>query len=428
MDFQTNLYANFPRDVADKILASLDEKRTHGLLLNTNKIGIREFYSRFPRITPHPFVNNGFLYNREEYDFGKLFYHDLGVYYLQEPSAMSIVSFLDIKPGEIVLDMCAAPGGKALQASLRTGEKGLVLANDISHSRALVLSSNVERLGLGNIVVTNNDFSSVYSSYLESFDKIILDALCSGSGMFRKDERMMKDWSYNKVIACQKTQVSLLHLAYLMLRPGGVMAYSTCSFSKEENEDVVAALLSDSDAYLSPLSVEKGLYSSTHLDGPVYFLPSSFEGEGHFVAIIKKPGTAIKRIATIPSYRGQHADLIKRFGLENRHDIAIKETLYSLSIPFDVKKLNVLRYGVRCFDEIGKYPKPNHHLATYSNNVNSIELDEVSFGKYRAGETLDSRAAPGYHIVSYQGLSVGFVHAVDGTLKNLYPKGLRRRT
>ncbi|HOC81268.1 MAG TPA: SAM-dependent methyltransferase, partial [Bacilli bacterium] len=161
MDFQTNLYANFPRDVADKILASLDEKRTHGLLLNTNKIGIREFYSRFPRITSHPFVNNGFLYNREEYDFGKLFYQDLGVYYLQEPSAMSIVSFLDIKPGEIVLDMCAAPGGKALQASLRTGEKGLVLANDISHSRALVLSSNVERLGLGNIVVTNNDFSSV---------------------------------------------------------------------------------------------------------------------------------------------------------------------------------------------------------------------------------------------------------------------------
>ena len=220
MDFWTHLATNFPPETAAQIRRSLSDERTRGLLINTNKISVREFYSRFPDLTAHPFVSNGFLYDQKTYDFGKLFWHDLGAYYLQEPSAMSVVSFLDIKAGDSLLDLCAAPGGKTMQASLLLGEGGIILANDISHSRALILSSNVERLGLGNVVVTNNDFQTIYQSYLATFDKIILDAPCSGSGMFRKDEKMLKDWSYNKVMACQKKQIELLHIAYLMLKPG----------------------------------------------------------------------------------------------------------------------------------------------------------------------------------------------------------------
>ncbi len=427
MDFPTHLERNFPRDVTEKIIASLNEKRTFGLLLNTNKIKIQEFCSRFPDLSLHPFVRNGFLYNRKQYDFGKLFDHGLGAYYLQEPSAMSVVSFLNIEPGETILDMCAAPGGKAVQASLLTGEQGIVLANDISHARSLILSNNVERLGLGNVIVINNDFSNIYSYYLETFDKIILDAPCSGSGMFRKDDKMIADWSYNKVMACQKSQVSLLYLAYLMLKPGGMIAYSTCSFSKEENEDVVAHLLAESDACLMPITVERGLYSSRHLDGPVYFLPPYFAGEGHFLAIIKKPGMLRKSVVKSMLYRGKHLDLLKQFGLEGRHNLELKNSLYSLSKAFDVAKTNVIRYGVRCFDEIDKHPKPNHHLATYSNSAQSLALDEESLKRYLAGEMLNYRTEPGYHIVAYHGLNAGFVHSVNGVLKNLYPKGLRRR-
>ncbi|MDY0345075.1 MAG: hypothetical protein WCX85_00955 [Bacilli bacterium] len=427
MDFHTHLKNNFPSELADNIIAAMDEDRTRALLLNTSKVNPREFNSRFPEITPHPLTENGFLYNRNTYDFGKMCWHDLGAYYIQEPSAMSVVSFLDIKPGELVLDMCAAPGGKTMQVSLLLQQSGIIIANDISHARALVLSSNVERLGLGNVVVINNDLTKIYESFLETFDKIILDAPCSGSGMFRKDDRMLKDWSYNKVIACQKTQTQLVHLAYLMLKPGGTIAYSTCSFSKEENEDVIASLLANSDAYLSPIAINTELYQSRYLEESVYFLPSLFVGEGHFLALIKKPGQKEASTFMIKSYRGRHLDLLKQYGLENRYNLEMNNSLYSLSQPFAINKLNVIRFGVRTFDEINKHPKPNHHLAIFLNNFQSIELNETSFKKYQAGEVLLDYRSPGYHIVSYQGINVGFVHSVNGTLKNLYPKGLRRR-
>ena len=427
MDFWTHLATNFPPETAAQIRRSLSDERTRGLLLNTNKIDIREFYSRFPLLSHHPLVGNGFLYDQKTYDFGKFFWHDLGAYYLQEPSAMSVVSFLDIKAGDSLLDLCAAPGGKTMQASLLLGEGGIILANDISHSRALILSSNVERLGLGNVVVTNNDFQTIYQSYLATFDKIILDAPCSGSGMFRKDEKMLKDWSYNKVMACQKKQIELLHIAYLMLKPGGTIAYSTCSFSKEENEDVITCLLSNSDAYLASITGKQGLYSSRHLDGPVYFLPSLFTGEGHFLALIKKPGQLRASQQRNNPYRGKYLALVRQYGLEKRHNLEIDDSLYSLSLPFDIKGLNVLRYGVRCFDEISKHPQPNHHLARFLGATQSLVLDDVSFREYLAGEMLNIEKSPGYHLVSYQGLNAGFVRAVDGKLKNLYPKGLRRR-
>ena len=147
-----------------------------------------------------------------------------------------------------VLDLCAAPGGKTVQASMALNKTGLLISNDLSHQRAGLILQNVERLGLGNIVITNNDFSLIYKDYQEHFDKIILDAPCSGSGMFRKQREMEDDWSYQKVLKFAEIQKELIRIAYFMLKPGGKLIYSTCSFSKEEDEDVVEELLNNSDA------------------------------------------------------------------------------------------------------------------------------------------------------------------------------------
>ncbi|MFA5421527.1 MAG: hypothetical protein WC344_01860 [Bacilli bacterium] len=427
MDFAAHLHAHFPKEIVDQIILSLGNPRTYCLLLNTNKISGREFNGRFPNIRPHPLVVNGYLYDKKEDDFGKHYLHDLGAYYIQEPAAMSVVALLSVRPGDFVLDLCAAPGGKTAQASISTGDEGLVIANDISHSRALILSQNIERLGLANVVVTNNDFAKLYGGYLDTFDKIILDAPCSGSGMFRKDEKMMKDWTYNKVIACQKEQLNLISLAYSMLKPGGSLAYSTCSFSKEENEDIIGHLLASSDAYLEKISNTNALYESPVLENAYYFLPSHFDGEGQFIALIHKPGALTKTKYQKIAYRGKLNKILEGYNLTKRANIEIANSLYSLNYYLPINKLNIIRYGVRAFDDIDRKPKPNHHLAHFRDAARSIELSTVDFANYTAGEVLSKECAKGYHLVSYDRLNAGFVHAVGGQLKNLLPKGLRRR-
>ena len=428
MNFYENLVNNFSKVVADQISKALNEERVYSLYLNTNKMTRREFYSRFPDVHSHPLVDNGFYYDKKQYDFGRHYLHDLGVYYIQEPAAMSIVSLLNIRPGDYVLDMCAAPGGKTLQAALKVTQEGVVLANDISHSRALTLSQNVERMGMRNIIVVNNNLADIYPFYLNTFDKIILDAPCSGSGMFRKDEKMIDDWSYHKVLTCKQSQIALLELAYAMLKPGGTIAYSTCSFSKEENEDVVNHLLTKSDAYLLEINEFLGIYRSLHLQNAIYFLPSLFKGEGQFLALIKKPGKSLKTKYVTSSYKGRYQTILQQYNLIHRHNREIGDSLYSLNWQVNTDHLNVIRYGVRAFDDINKTIKPHHHLAHYLDASQSISLDESSFRKYLAGETLNYQIDKGYHLVSYQQVNVGFVRSANNTLKNLLPKGLRRRS
>lgn len=426
MDFNTHLTNNFSHEVAKKIIESLAMPRTYALLLNTNKLTPQQFLKQFPEVIAHPITKNGYLFDRDKYEFGKHYLHDLGAYYLQEPSAMSVVSLLGIEQGDLILDLCAAPGGKTVQASLLLGESGIIIANDISHSRALVLSQNIERMGLGNIIVTNNDFSIIYQSFENTFDRIILDAPCSGSGMFRKSDKMMNDWSINKVLSCQKEQQSLLQIAYKMLKPGGALAYITCSFSKEENEDVVESLLTSSNAFLVPLTYS-GLYSSLHLKDTNYFLPFSFHGEGHFLALIKKPGFHSAMIYGKNSNKNIRHELPVKYGLEKRNNLEINGTLYSLHYSFNYKDLNVLRYGVRCFDDVAKNSKPHHHLARFLSSEKSIALNYEEFTQYLAGEVIKRESPNGYHVVCFNQINVGWVKASNGALKNLLPKGLRRR-
>ena len=220
MEFENHLSTYLNKDEIDALIKSLDKESLHAVLLNPQKMSDEKFLSLFPNVKPHPIVKHGYLYDKNEYELGKSVYHELGAYYLQEPSAMVVAYLLNAKPGELVLDLCAAPGGKTSQTSFLMNNEGLIVSNDLSHQRATIIKENAERLGLGNLLIISNDFEKIYKEHYNQFDKIILDAPCSGSGMFRKMEEMKSDWTYNKVLKNQEIQkrlISILNTHFVIL-------------------------------------------------------------------------------------------------------------------------------------------------------------------------------------------------------------------
>ena len=290
MEFYEHLKSYLSEKEIEELKNSLSLIDKHAVLLNPKKMSDEKFLSLFPRVTPHPIVKHAYLYDKEEYPLGKSVYHDLGCFYLQEPSAMLPSFFLNPHRGETVLDLCAAPGGKSVQASFLMENNGVIISNDLSRSRCSLILENVERLGLGNIIICNNDFSKIYRNYQNYFDHIILDAPCSGSGMFRKEDKMIDDWSYNKVLKFAEIQKELILYSYSMLKPGGTMVYSTCSFSKEEDEDVIDYLLDNTDAVLLKMPESPLFFVNKKQPYGIHTLPYLFPGEGHYICLIQKPG------------------------------------------------------------------------------------------------------------------------------------------
>ena len=233
---------------------SLEEERLQGLRANGLKASEEgageEFQKRFQEkfqgfgLSPVPWAADGFYYSSAARP-GKSPFHEAGAYYIQEPSAMAVVSLLDPRPGERVLDLCAAPGGKTSHAASRMGGRGLLVSNEIHPARARILSQNVERMGCRNAVVTCQDPAGLTEYFPEFFDKIIVDAPCSGEGMFRKDQEAREQWSPENVALCAGRQRQILHCAAAMLRPGGMLVYSTCTFAPEEDEGSVESFLED---------------------------------------------------------------------------------------------------------------------------------------------------------------------------------------
>ena len=223
---------------------TFDEAVHRGLRVNNGKISTEEFLRRTDiPLKKVPWIPNGFYYDEESCNPAKDADYYAGLYYLQEPSAMTPASRLPIEPDDRVLDLCAAPGGKATELGSRIGEGGMLLANDISNSRAKALLRNLEIQGVGRLLVTSEDPEKLVTLYPAFFDKILLDAPCSGEGMFRKEEAAVTDWSEETVFMCARRQAEILHSASVMLRPGGRLVYSTCTFSPEENEGSVSEFL-----------------------------------------------------------------------------------------------------------------------------------------------------------------------------------------
>ena len=416
MDFFQHLKSYLSDEEIEKLRLSLRQESKHAVLLNPAKMDDKSFLSLYPNVIKHPIVNHAYLYDKNEYDLGKSIYHALGCFYLQEPSAMIPAFLLSAKEGETILDLCAAPGGKTIQTSFLMNDTGVIISNDLSKQRTFSIIENEERLGLGNIIVTNNDFSLIYDHFLNTFDRIILDAPCSGSGMFRKEEKMFEDWSYNKVLKFAEVQKQLIQYAYQMLKPGGTLCYSTCSFSLEEDEDVIQYLLDNTDAEV--VSIEDPLfYQRKEKPLGIHLFPFMFPGEGHYICLIKKPGI-LSRYEEKLSYKDN------QFGFVNEYRFG--DYLFGINQTINTKYLNIVRLGVKIGESNKGVMKYDYHYAHYVKAfANTLELNDQELALYMSGNVLPKNIEKGYYLLKYKGINVDIAKCDGKYIKNNLPKGLR---
>ena len=412
-------------DEYDDFIKSYDEPKTTGLRINTLKINKEELLNlNLYNLTPIPWADEGFYYDEEVDRPGKSPLHESGAYYLQEPSAMSVVPHLDIKEGDKVLDMCAAPGGKSTYILSKLNDTGLLVSNEINSTRIRALGENLERFGARNCIITNTDSNNLRKVFTGYFDKIVIDAPCSGQGMFRKDEVAIEDWSYAKVLECQSIQKDIIRAGYDMLKNGGVLVYSTCTFAKEENEDVINEFISE--------------YENAKLIEMQRIWPHKVSGEGHFVAKIQKLENEDCNVKYIKIKNNDkevkdYREFEKKFlniSMESRFDIR-GDNLYLLPEEHpDTKKLKVLRYGLH----LGMLKKnrfePSHALSHYLKmedvkNVENFSIQDNKILDYLRGNTIETGKSRGWVLVCVEGIGLGWGKESNGILKNHYPKGLR---
>lgn len=358
-------------------------------------------------------------------------YHEAGVYYLQEASAMAPVVLLDPQPGEKVCDLCAAPGGKTTQIAGRMGGEGFLLCNEIHPKRAKILSRNIERMAVPNALVTNECPEVLSKRYPGFFDRVLVDAPCSGEGMFRKEEAAVTDWSEETVAMCARRQGEILSSAAKLVRPGGRLVYSTCTFAPEEDEGAVAAFL-ETHPEFSPEPVDAPWFTPVKNAG--YRLwPHKLLGEGHFAAVLRKTGGDAEEIQpekgeTLPK---QWETFAKELGisLPSGKAVSFGQSLFwaPREIP-DIRRMKVLRPGL----ELGTVKKdrfePAHALALWMKacaNVQRYAPESEEIKAYLHGDVVPS-AVKGWCLVCAGDYSLGWGKGDGRVLKNHYPKGLRR--
>ncbi len=278
-------------DEFESFLTSFEDERVYGLRVNRQKLSCEEFEALVPfPVRPIPWIEGGYFYDSAHRP-ARCPLYQAGLYYLQDPSAMTPASLLPVSPGDRVLDLCAAPGGKATALADKLRGEGLLLANDVSLPRARALLRNLELFGVPNLLVTAEEPEKLCASFPEFFDKVMLDAPCSGEGMFRKDDSLIADWSPEKVSSLIPVQKKLALLAADMLRPGGIMCYSTCSYEEDENEGVVSYLLRERPSLsLIELPERYGGFRPgiAPFSSCIRMYPHGVEGEGQFVALLRK--------------------------------------------------------------------------------------------------------------------------------------------
>ncbi len=377
-----------------------------------------------------PWEENGYYYAPDARP-GLHPYHEAGVYYLQEASAMSAVRLLDPQPGEKICDLCAAPGGKSTQIAGRMAGEGFLLCNEFSPKRAKILSQNIERMGISNAIVTNEHPENLSRRLQGYFDRVLVDAPCSGEGMFRKEEAAVTDWSADTVSMCAVRQREILHSAAGMVRPGGRLVYSTCTFAPEENEETVKAFL-DAHSEFEMENISAPWFHSTGI-GMFRLWPHKLLGEGHFVAVLRKTGGDEWNILEEKGQKlpNEWKDFAREMGisLPEGKVVIFGDTVYwaPAQTP-ELKGLRVLRPGL----ELGEARKgrfiPAHALALWlkdGKNVQSYLSDSKEISAYLHGETVPSQKT-GWCLVQVDSYTIGWGKGDGCVLKNHYPKGLRR--
>ena len=289
-------YLNRMRDLLGEeefsaYLKSFDEERLYGLRVNTAKVTPEAFPELVSwDLKPVPWIPNGFYYEGTERPAKDPYYY-AGLYYLQEPSAMTPAMLLPVEPGDRVLDLCGAPGGKSTELGVKLAGKGVLISNDISNSRAKALLKNLELWGISNICVTSETPDKLADVFGPWFDKILIDAPCSGEGMFRKDDDMVKSYEERGPEYYSEIQKEITDQAVRMLAPGGLLLYSTCTFSRCEDEEIICHILENhQEMELIRLPLFEGASGGIGLDGCIRLFPHKIKGEGHFISLLRKNG------------------------------------------------------------------------------------------------------------------------------------------
>lgn len=444
-------------DEYSEYLKCFDEPRHYGLRVNTAKISTEDFLKIAPwPLEPVPWIHNGFYYDGENCHPARHPYYFAGLYYLQEPSAMTPADRLPILPGDRVLDVCAAPGGKATELGARLNGTGILAANDLSSSRAKGLLKNIELMGIGNVLILSEEPGKLIPYFREYFDKILIDAPCSGEGMFRKDKKMIRAWEEHGPEYFSKIQKSIITQAAEMLKPGGMMLYSTCTFSPEENEQTIEYLLETHPEFdLCEMEGYEGFSSGMpettasrdeRLSRTVRIFPYRMKGEGHYLALLKKRGdevthtcdalrSASPRKNILPGELDDFLRDIKREFDPSRIDIRGDKVYY---MPEGLPALNGVRFirtGLLMGELKKKRFEPSQALAMnlnkeeYARTIDLSAKDERVI-RYLKGETLDvedlvSSKEKGWYLVCVDGYPLGFGKLARQMLKNKYLPGWR---
>ena len=454
----------------EEFLYSYDNNRFQALRFNTLKVGKNKSVEEeiagimdklgIPMDKKVTWANDAYYYDEKKRP-GKHPYHEMGLYYIQEPSAMSAAALLAPKPGMRVLDLCAAPGGKSTQLATYLGDSGLLVSNEINTQRSRILSQNIERMGIKNAVVTNEDSFALAAHFPNFFHAIQVDAPCSGEGMFRKLPEAVNEWSPQNVEICAARQKEILDNAAVMLKPGGVIVYSTCTFSREENEDVIEYFLNEHPDF-TVVKMER-------------FWPHKQDGEGHFVAkLVRRGELLLEETVSTQDRTGsiaedtlekrkssgkkdnkkskksggkENMELLNEFldailtddmaeWIRNGKLVMFGDQLYRLpDIDVDLKGLKIQRAGLH----IGEFKKnrfePSHSLALAlkkSEAENTVELtcDDPQTNGFFNGLSImltqeqADKCKKGWVLVCVDGYPAGW-GKVNGTqVKNHYPKGL----
>ena len=433
--FVCRIHREFPQE-ASLLLEALDGPQSWGMRINPLRKDARILSERLSDKIDHvPWCSEGYYYDGERIHPGRHPYHNAGLYYLQDPSAMAVAEVLDVVPGQMVLDLCAAPGGKATAIASKLAGKGLLVANEYVRNRAPLLSSNLERWGVTNGMVTSAHPDRLAEIWGEGFDRVLVDAPCSGEGMFRKDPATRQAWTPAAADACPGRQKLLLSSAARLVRRGGRLVYSTCTFSPAENEDIVCWFLDTHPDY-APYSFSIPGWRPGK-NGETYcarMAPHIGRGEGHFVAAFLRiegssPSIARKKLPPCKDAKTWKAFWDEMGGAPLPGQLVQEGDCFHLypDILLETHGITCLRAGIP-LGRAGKgYFVPHHSLAMTGLVRSQFPLD---FGAgqadaYLAGEVLPC-SGKGWMVASLDGAPLGWGKASQGQLKNHLPAGLRR--
>lgn len=424
---------------------SFDDEPRQSLRVNTLKLSPQKVEQLMHvDLQPVEWCDSG-LYYYDDLRPGKHPYHEAGLYYIQEASAMSVVEALGVQENDVVLDLCSAPGGKATHIACKLGDTGLLVANEIVPSRAKILSQNIERMGIARAVVTNNSPDELQDKWQEVFDKIVVDAPCSGEGMFRKNPQAVAEWNEQSPATCAQRQSLILDSAYKMLKKGGKMIYSTCTFEVEENELTIERFLErHADMSIVAPCVRfdacKTCNTENCLDSIVLaqrIFPHKYAGEGHFFCVMQKDGEQDGvRYAKPSKVSTAMTKIFDKWQRENLNvtlspNVAFGDNLYYLPHPApELQGVRVLRCGLHLGEIKKDRFEPSHSLAMYlgANDVKRRIDTASSDGKaegYYLGQTLECDFR-GWGLVCVDGYPCGWCKGDGMQAKNHYPKGLRK--